>query len=227
MESTRRKNKLTAIYDQVFPECTQVLKDPNLPIALAMRKRFSTPAALATASLSTLQEVRGKARQISNAKLLELQQLASQSIGTKDPAHLRGLVFEQEQLIEERELMQKHLAQLETDMVQIVEHAREGLILTSIPGIGTIQAATIIAAIGTIANFDHASQLTSYFGWAPMVSQSGYTLDQARLTPRGQRQMKQTMYLVVWQAIQIKDCEWSKIYERLVPIKCSFNEKTR
>ena len=39
--------------------------------------------------------------------------------------------------------------------------------------------------------------------------------------------MKQTMYLVVWQAIQLKGCEWSTIYERLVPIKCSFNEKTR
>ena len=112
-------------------------------------------------------------------------------------------------------------------MVQVVEHSREGMILTSIPGIGVIQAATIIAAIGNSANFDRASQLKSYFGWAPMVSQSGYTLDRARLTPRGQRQMKQTMYLVVWQAIQLKDCEWSKIYERLLPIKCSFNEKTR
>ncbi len=39
--------------------------------------------------------------------------------------------------------------------------------------------------------------------------------------------MKQTMYLVVWQAIRLKESEWSKMYERLVPIKCSFNEKTR
>lgn len=52
-------------------------------------------------------------------------------------------------------------------------------------------------------------------------------LDRAKLTPRGQRQMKQAMYLVVWQAIQLQNCEWRKIYERLVPIKCSFNERTR
>ena len=39
--------------------------------------------------------------------------------------------------------------------------------------------------------------------------------------------MKHTMYLAVWQAIRLKDSEWSKIYERLVPIKCSFNERTR
>jgi hypothetical protein len=39
--------------------------------------------------------------------------------------------------------------------------------------------------------------------------------------------MKRTMFLVVWQAIRCKDSEWARIYERLVPIKCRFNEKTR
>ena len=39
--------------------------------------------------------------------------------------------------------------------------------------------------------------------------------------------MKQTMYLVVWHAIQIKDSEWANLYERLVPIKCSYDEKRR
>lgn len=112
-------------------------------------------------------------------------------------------------------------------MTQIIEHCREGKILTSIPGIGPSQAAAIIASIGTIATFERASQLKSYFGWAPSVSQSGYTLDHTKLTPRGQRQMKHTMYLIVWHAVQLKECEWSKIYERLVPIKCGFNEKTR
>jgi hypothetical protein len=34
------------------------------------------------------------------------------------------------------------------------------------------------------------------------------------------------MYLIVWKAIQIKDSEWAQIYERLVPIKCSYNERT-
>src|SRR6266700_889935 len=50
-----------------------------------------------------MQAVRGKNRLLSDAKLLELQRLAAQSIGTKDPARLRGLIFEQAQLIEELE----------------------------------------------------------------------------------------------------------------------------
>jgi len=39
--------------------------------------------------------------------------------------------------------------------------------------------------------------------------------------------MKQTLYMVVWQAIRLKESEWAKIYERLVPIKCGFDERTR
>lgn len=226
-ESTRRRNKLTSICDEVFPEFTQILKDPNLPTALTIRKRFPTPAALATASLLDLKVLRGKNRSLSDAKLLELQRLAAQSIGTKESARLRGLTFEQTQLITELELIQAHLEQLEMEMAQVIEHSREGKILTSIPGIGPVQAAAILASIGCIANFERAAQLKSYFGWAPSVAQSGYTLDHVRLTPRGQRQMKQMMYLVVWQAIRLKESEWSQIYERLVPIKCSYNERTR
>lgn len=39
-ESTQRKNKLTAICDELFPEFTMVLKNPNLPTALAIREKF-------------------------------------------------------------------------------------------------------------------------------------------------------------------------------------------
>lgn len=226
-ESTRRKNKLTAICDEIFPEFVQICKNPNLPTALALRETFPTPAELATVSLAALQQVRGFNRHLSDARLLELQRLAGQSIGTKDPARLRGLSLEQRQLIEELKLIHTHIEQLEAEMTLVIEHSREGQILTSIPGIGAIQAAIIIAYIGNIANFERPSQLKSYFGWAPTVSQSGKTLDHAKLSPRGTRLMKQTLYMVVWQAIRLKESEWAKIYERLVPIKCGFDERTR
>jgi transposase len=225
-ESTQRKNKLTAICDEIFPEFTRVFHDPNGQTALVFRSRFPTPVALATASLSALQEARGKTRQLSDARLLELQRLASVSIGTTDTARLRGLIFEQQQLIEEYHLICKHLESLEAEMMQVVEHCREGQILASIPGIGPLQAAILVALIGNIANFDKPGQLKSYCGWVPAISQSGTTLDQAKLSPRGARLLKHTIYLAVWKAIQL-DCEWARLYERLVPIKCRYDEKRR
>jgi hypothetical protein len=201
------------------------LRNPNLPTALALRLRFPTPALLAQASFIELRETRGKTCSVSNAKLLELQRLSRQSIGITEPARVRGLVLAQSQLIAELKLLEEHQSQLEAEIVQVVEQSREGKILTSITGIGPMAAAMLIAAIGNIANFERAAQLKSYFGWAPKVAQSGRTLDWARLTPRGVRQMKWTMYLVVWRAIQW-DSEWKEIYERLLPRKCRIDERT-
>ena len=59
-----------------------------------------------------------------------------------------------------------------------------------------------------------------------MVAQSGTTLDRAKLTPKGLRTVKQMLFLIVGNAIQM-DCEWAKIYQRLVPIKCMYDERTR
>jgi transposase len=224
-ECTQRKNKLIAICDELFPEFTQVLKDPNTPTALALRHHFPTPHAIATASLTALAKLR-KSNRPSNAQLVELQRLASQTIGTKDLVRQRALVLEQRQLIQELRLLQEHVQQLDTEIVKLVEQSREGQILTSIPPIGPIQAAAIIAAIGNILNFEKAADLKAYFGWAPKREQSGTSLDRDQLSQRGTRTMKQMLFLIVASAIQ-KDCEWAKLYERLVPRMCRYDERKR
>lgn len=53
-ESTQRKNKLTAICDELFPELTKVFKNPNLTVALDLREKFPTPHAVVMASLPGL-----------------------------------------------------------------------------------------------------------------------------------------------------------------------------
>jgi hypothetical protein len=201
-----------------------VLKDPNLPTALAIRERFPTPHALATASLSALQEVRGQTRSLTDAKLLELQRLATASIGTKDVLRQRGLLIEQTQLIRELRLLQEHVTQLEKEITTIVEQSREGQIVQSL-GIGPIQTATILAAIGSIENFPNAGSLKSYCGWSPTVVQSGTTLDSAKQTRGGMRTMKQMMFLIV-SGLITRDTEWAKLYERLVQAKCPVDPRT-
>src|SRR6266516_5314937 len=128
-ESTQRKNKLTSICDELFPEFPRLLRNPNLPTALALRSRFPTPAELAAATFWELRAARGRTCSVSDAKLQELQRLAAQSIGTKDPARVRSLVVEQKQLIRELNLIGEHLTQLETEIAQVVESSREGKIL--------------------------------------------------------------------------------------------------
>ena len=237
-ESTQRKNKLTAICDEVFPELTRVVKDPNSLFALALREQFPTPQALAAISLTTLVEIRGGARSgLGHRQRRGVRRQADRRgrRGPESPVHVdlrrrvvvRGLVLEQTQLIKELRLLREHVEQLEDEIVSIVEHAREGQILLSFPGIGPVMAATTIAAIGSIHNFPSASALKSYFGWAPVVVQSGSTLDHSRLTHGGTRTMKQMLFLAVFQAIRLPDNEWAKLYERLVKARCPFDEKTQ
>ena len=155
-----------------------------------------------------------------------LQQLADQSIGTKDLARQRGLLLEQELLIKELRLIQNHLEQLEGAICQIVEQCREGKILLSIPPISPLAAATILATIGHIANFKDAGHLKSYFGWAPKRAQTGVSFDRTSLTKGGSREMKKVMYLVAWNAIK-SETEWASLYKRLVPRLCTYDERTQ
>jgi hypothetical protein len=134
-ESTRRKNKLTGICDQLFPEFTQVFKNPNGETALAIRAKYPTPHAIAIAALSELCALRMGHRP-SKTDLARLQDLAAQTIGVHDVVRERGLAFEQSQLIREQMLLQEHLEQLDAQIEQIVARSREGCILGSVPGIG-------------------------------------------------------------------------------------------
>jgi hypothetical protein len=84
----------------------------------------------------------------------------------------------------------------------------------------------ILALIGNIANFDRPSQLKAYCGWAPTLSQSGVTLDHAKLTPRGARLLKRTLYLVVWQTLHVPNSEFARLYERLLQRKTVYDERT-
>jgi transposase len=226
-ECTQRKNKLTAICDELFPEFTSILKDPNGATALALRKQFPTPQSLATAPFAELAALRQGRGRPSNAQLVELQRLARQSIGVKELVRQRGLVLEQRQLVRELQLWQEHIHELETEILAVVMQAREGRILTSIPGIGPIAAAAILAAIGNILNFETAAQLKAYCGWAPEVASSGVSLDHASLTPHGSRQLRQMFYLIVGQAIRREENAWARLYARLVPVKCAFDERRR
>ena len=224
-QSTQLRNKLTAICDEIFPEFTQIFHDPNREVALAFRETFPTPKEIATAGLSALRAVRAK-HFPSEANLLRLQQLAQQSIGITNVDRLRGLKVEQELLIRELRLIQEHMERLDTEIADIVRNCREGQILLSMPPIGVVQAATIIATLGNIANFEKASELKCYFGWAPRRDQTGVSFDRTKLTRRGVRPMKQMLYLMAARSTTF-ECEWARVYQHLLPRMATYDERTK
>jgi transposase len=224
-QRTRLRNKLTAICDELFPEFTQIFHDPNLGVALAFREKFPTPHDIASASLSALRETRVNYFP-SEANLLRLQQLAEKTIGISNVDRLRGMKGEQELLIKELRLVQEHLERLDTEIADIVRTSREGQILLSMPAIGPVQAATIIATIGHIDNLEKASELKSYFGWAPTRHQTGVPFDRTKRSHRGVRPVKQMLFLMAARATTL-DGEWARIYHRLLPGMATYDERVK
>lgn len=210
-ESTKRKNKLTAICDELFPELASVCKDPNHPSALALRKQYPTARMIAAATLTELCHVRLGPRPY-KTQLATLQDLATRSIGVRDPVRQESLVREQAMLIAELELIRMHLVQLDREITVIVEQSREGQILTSIPGIGPVPAAYLISTIKNIDNFPRLSCLRSYLGWAVRVRQSGENKGNGLLDRGGNRLTKQILFMLAMKVVQM-NCEWQRYYQ--------------
>jgi transposase len=224
-QCTQLRNKLTSICDELFPELVQIFRDPNREVALAFREKFPTPHDMAMADMAALRQLRPRSFP-SQAQLLKLQQLARETIGIKDRHRQQGLLIDQALLIKELRMVQEHLEILGTTITEIVTSTREGQILLSIPPMGPIQAATILATVGNIANFEKACELKSYFGWAPKRSQTGVSFDRTKLASRGVRSMKQMLFLMAARATTL-ECEWAHIYQRLLPRLATYDERTK
>ncbi len=223
-ERAQRENKMISISDELFPEMASFYSDMNSPSAITLRERFPTPESLCNASIDELCATRAR-YQPSREKLALLQQAARETIGLRDEHRRVALLMEQKQLIREWRLLTSHINELEEYITAIVQESRAGRILTSFVGVSPVQAATLLAHIGSIDNFESVASLRNYMGWAPRQSQTGTSFDRMYLDKGGNRLLKSTMYFITINAVKY-DPTWKALCERLVRRKCDFDERT-
>ncbi len=223
--ATRNKNNLRAIMDELFPEFMEIVKDPNGKSALALRDAFPTAQDFAQASFVELCRARLHTFPSDDA-LLALGALAAHTIGTKDEHRQRSLVIEQRQLIAELKVINANLKELEAEIASIVMESREGRILASFIGCSPVEAATLLAGIGSIESFPNVGTLRKYMGWAPKRSQTGTTFDVEKLGKGGNRLLKRTISLIVSSAVRY-DPTWRALYKRLESRLCSYDGRTK
>lgn len=88
------------------------------------------------------------------------------------------------------------------------------VILQSIPGIGSIVAATIISETADILRFTSAGQICCYAGLAPRVSQSGETIRHGHISKQGPPLLRWVLQQAAWVAIS-HSLEARKIFNRI------------
>ena len=87
---------------------------------------------------------------------------------------------------------------IEKKIDTLAKEVEEYKIIQSVPGIGGKIASTILSEIGEIHRFTHAKKLVAFAGVDPSVYSSGkFTATTNRITKRGSKQLRHTLYLAV------------------------------
>ncbi len=109
---------------------------------------------------------------------------------------------------------QQQKERLETCLARHAARDERVPLLTQIPGIGFINALTILAAVGEIGRFPSANKLVGYAGLGTKVHDSGITHWRGRITKMGRRDLRRAMVEAVQSAVRHHDY-WKAEFQRL------------
>ena len=178
----------------------------HYPSAQAVRK--ASPQAI----LETLKKATSKKGRRVHLSVARFKRLAENSIGLSDPARellLRSLIRHLLSLQEEFRILSRHF------IWQAKEYAPSAWkILLSIPGLGELSAAIIIAEIGDISRFPNAKKLVAYVGFDPSVYESGKTHRRSRISKRGNPHLRRILFIVAQQVVR-RTQTFRSYYQRL------------
>ena len=119
-------------------------------------------------------------------------------------------------LMEQLDLTQHHIeVQLDRLRQICLDHPKQALSWFSIPGIGLINAATLIAYVGDGSRFSNAHQLLNYAGLIPKQDQSGTVDKHLGITHRGNAYIRRNIVQGGWVVSQMKpNCPITKFAYR-------------
>jgi transposase len=172
-ERTRITNLVKGLLDALFPEFTQVFKDPGGLTALSVLSTCPTPKVIAGMTedefVATI-EARHKGRRLMRKKLKALHYSAKTSIGID--AGARSVSYEIGFLVDKFELIRRQIRIMEGALVKLVDETEEGKYLLSIRGLNYIAVAGLLAELGCFKLYRSAKQMIKMAGSNPTESES-------------------------------------------------------
>ncbi|MBA7649160.1 IS110 family transposase ISChy2 [subsurface metagenome] len=172
-ERTRITNLVKGLLDALFPEFTQVFKDPGGLTALSVLSICPIPRVIAGMTedeFVAIIEAQHKGRRLMRKKLRALHYSARTSIGIE--AGARSVSSEISFLVEKFELIRRHIHIIEETLVRLVDKTEEGKYLLSIRGLNYIAVAGLVAELGCFKQYRSAKQMIKMAGSNPTESES-------------------------------------------------------
>jgi transposase len=172
-ERARYTNLLKGLLDGLFPEFTQVFKNPCGKTALTMLSLCPAPRVIARMKLedfvdSIKKEFQGRAPKV--RKLHAIHSIAQTSIGIDSAAE--SVSAELSLLVQRIRLNVEQIEKTEDMLIGLVNSIKDSRYLLSIRGLSYITVAGLLAELGPLSSYQNVGQLIKMAGTNPTESES-------------------------------------------------------
>jgi transposase len=204
-----RVRDLHRAIDLTFPEFTSHIRGLDTELATSILSLYPTARALSAVTTRTLAGLcfDGR-RRVGQALARQLIAAAKESVGhhQTEPYELQVRYACQDIVA-----MRERARDLEADIRRRLAASDLGQLLTTIQGVSTLTAATIIAEAGDPARFPDAAAFASYIGVVPRLHQSGKRNFSGRSAiPLGNARLRRALWMPVLVAIRLNP--WLRTY---------------
>ena len=191
---TEIKLRIGTIMEQIFPEYEKQFSSLWVSTSMGILEKYLTPENIENAPIDELFEIiKDKSHnRLTRAKAISIKEAAADTFGIKIAQD--AFSFQLKQLIDRMNFLDKQIEALDCQILEYYE--KFDCYLHSIPGIGMIGAATILAEIGDISRFKNSSSLIAFAGIDPTVRQSGeFNSTHNHMSKRGSPYLRHAIFL--------------------------------
>ena len=191
---TEIKLRIGTIMEQIFPEYEKQFSSLWVSTSMGTLEKYLTPENIENAPIDELFEIiKDKSHnRLTKAKAISIKEAAADTFGIKIAQD--AFSFQLKQLIDRMNFLDKQIEALDIEIMKYYEQF--DCYLHTIPGIGIIGAATILAEIGDISRFKNSSALVAFAGIDPTVRQSGeFNSTHNHMSKRGSPYLRHAIFL--------------------------------
>ncbi|MBU1141651.1 MAG: IS110 family transposase [Firmicutes bacterium] len=181
--------KLTNLLDILFPEFKPFFNNRLGSTAFLILKKYKSAQRISKLTMKDYEVLKSKSRgKLTYPKFSRLKSLAKDTIGVQSEIYNKRI----QMLIRDYEYLDQSLDEIDQDITTLFGEVKSKL--TTIPGLGIIQAATIYAEIGDIHLFSIPQKLIAYVGFDVSISQSGTSEHHGKIVKRGSPLLRKAIW---------------------------------
>ena len=209
---------LTHYLPLYFPEIDRFRGNSRSDWFFAFLDTFPTPATITALTKDEFVKAAWSVvgRKVSKTQILmDIYETARTSIGLPLPLDAPAIRMFRMVVAEARSLIRQR-NEIEEQADELLRHSQDYQLLRQIPGVGPINALTIIAEAGDLRRFHHHRQFLKFCGLDLSTQQSGQYRGQTRLSKFGNARLRRTLWIAGQVAIRQRENGFRHKFERYI-----------